>query len=152
MVCLIAKQGTGSPAGDSVSLWKWPVGDEPAAERNAGPSQGGAENGPSPGWEEPTWSREVNAPLSSQSPAKAPKPHRVQNALFSVCAVSRPQAGGGPPGAVVGGETQAAGAVRWAAAEIRPGQRETAEGSSGPEKGTAAPSRMSWLSAVCHNA
>lgn len=73
MLCLIAKQGTGCPAGDSVSLWKWPAGDEPATERNTGPSQGGAEDGPSPGWEEPTRSWEVNAPLSSQSAAKAPK-------------------------------------------------------------------------------
>lgn len=49
------------------------------------------------------------------------------------------QAGGGPSGGVVGGETQAAGARRRAAAEILSGQRETAEGSGGPEEGTAAP-------------
>ncbi len=48
------------------------------------------------------------------------------------------QAGGGASGGVVGGETQAAGARRWAAAEIHSGQRETAEGSGGPEEGTAA--------------
>lgn len=50
------------------------------------------------------------------------------------------QDGGGASSRVAGGETQAAGARGWAAAEIHSGQRQTAEGSSGPEEGAAAPS------------
>lgn len=72
------------------------------------------------------------------------------HALFSVwscmCTCVYLQAAGGPSSEVVGGETQAAGARSWAAAEILSGQRETAEGSSGSEEGSAQPNNICTFS------
>lgn len=63
----------------------------------------------------------------------------MHSSLFCLPSARYLQAAGGPSSEVDGGETQAAGARSWAAAEILSGQRETAEGSSGSEEGRAQP-------------
>lgn len=61
--------------------------------------------------------------------------HSKENRTGLEAPLSSHQAAGGPTGEVVRGQARAAGERDRAAAEILPGQREAAEGSSGSEEG-----------------